>query len=132
LIQHTLFPAVARALGQDFEKSGSTEPQYDAVGPAKVLQGLETVQLVSQAALGRSSRSNIATYLGMMDEIRKTLASQERARKLGLKPGAFSFNTPGGRCETCKGLGTVTEDLSFLGEMDVICPACEGRRFSED
>jgi excinuclease ABC subunit A len=66
-----------------------------------------------------------------MDEIRKLLANQPLARKLGLKAGAFSFNTAGGRCETCRGLGTVVEDLSFLGEMEVTCPACNGRRFED-
>ncbi|MCX6107411.1 MAG: excinuclease ABC subunit UvrA [Proteobacteria bacterium] len=131
LIQHTLFPLIARQLGQSVERSATSEPQASGVGPAAVIRLHSEIVLVSQAALGRSSRSNIATYLGLMDEIRKLLANQPLARKLGLKAGAFSFNTAGGRCETCRGLGTVVEDLSFLGEMEVTCPACNGRRFED-
>ena len=131
LIQHTLFPMVARELGQSIDRVAQSEPQVGSVGPAAVLRSHSEIMLVSQVSLGRSSRSNIATYLGLMDDLRKILADQPLARKLGLKPGAFSFNTPGGRCETCRGLGTVVEDLSFLGEMEVICPACQGRRFED-
>ena len=131
LIQHTLFPMAARVLSQSVERVGQSEPEVDSVGPASVLRSHSEIVLVSQASLGRSSRSNIATYLGLMDDIRKILADQPMARKLGLKPGAFSFNTAGGRCETCRGLGTVVEDLSFLGEMEVTCPACQGRRFED-
>jgi len=131
LIQHTLYPLVARELGQSIERPGQSEPQADSVGPATAVRSHSEIVLVSQASLGRSSRSNIATYLGLMDDIRKILADQPLARKHGLKPGAFSFNTAGGRCETCRGLGTVVEDLSFLGEMEVTCPACQGRRFED-
>ncbi|MBI2602687.1 MAG: excinuclease ABC subunit UvrA [Deltaproteobacteria bacterium] len=88
--------------------------------------------LIDQKGLGRSSRSNIATYLGVFEPIRKLFAKQERAKELKLGPGSFSFNIQGGRCEVCKGLGTVTEDLSFLGEVTVGCPQCEGRRFSAE
>jgi excinuclease ABC subunit A len=87
--------------------------------------------MVSQIALGRSSRSTIATYLDVMDHVRKIFAAQESAKNLGLTPGSFSFNSAGGRCETCRGLGTVTEDLSFLGDMEIVCPACAGARFDE-
>ncbi|MCX6108028.1 MAG: excinuclease ABC subunit UvrA [Proteobacteria bacterium] len=131
LVQHTLYPLLAAALGQAIERSSESQPVVGGVGPTSLIKVHGEVVLVSQASLGRSSRSNIATYLGLMDEIRKLLAAQPLARKLGLKPGSFSFNTPGGRCETCRGLGTVTEDLSFLGEMEVCCPACSGRRFED-
>lgn len=130
LVQHTLYPLVAQAIGQAVDRMGSN-PKADGIGPAALLKKHREVLLVSQAALGRSSRSNIATYLGVMDEFRKLLAAEPMAKKQRLTPGSFSFNTPGGRCETCRGLGTVTEDLSFLGEMEIICPACNGRRFGE-
>jgi len=130
LVQHTLYPLLAQALGQSQDRNGEAVAAA-TVGPMAAVKAHAEVVLVSQAGLGRSSRSNIATYLGLMDEMRKLLAAQPLARKLGLKPGAFSFNTPGGRCETCRGLGTVTEDLSFLGEMEVSCPACHGRRFED-
>lgn len=131
LIQHTLYPLLARTLGQAIERTGDTEPQAKSIGPKNLIESHAEVLLVSQAALARSSRSNIATYLGVMDEIRKLLAGEPEAKKLGLTAGSFSFNVAGGRCETCRGLGTVIEDLSFLGEMEVSCPACEGRRFGD-
>lgn len=131
LIQHTLYPLLARAMSQPLDRTSSSVPVADGVGPASLIKAHGEVMLVSQAGLGRSSRSNIATYLGMMDDIRKLLAETPMAKKLGLTAGSFSFNTSGGRCETCRGLGTVVEDLSFLGEMNVICPACNGRRFTD-
>ena len=87
---------------------------------------------MSQEGIGRSSRSTIATYLGLYDEIRKLLADSPEAKAKGLKPGFFSFNVPGGRCEHCKGLGYVIEDLSFLGEMPVTCAVCQGRQFTDE
>lgn len=132
LVQHTLFPLLARALGQAVDRSAETEPKAKSLGPSALIQEHAEVLLVSQAALSRSSRSNIATYLGIMDELRKILAAEPEAKKLGLTAGAFSFNVAGGRCETCRGLGTVVEDLSFLGDMEVTCPTCEGRRFRDD
>src|SRR5690606_15130209 len=124
LIQHTLYPLLAEALGQ----GGGEQllPSTTALlGPSKLVNSLEAVRLVSQTPLGRSSRSNIVTYLGIFDAIRQLFAKQELARKYGLSPGFFSFNVAGGRCETCRGLGTVVEDLSFLGEMAVVCPSCQ-------
>lgn len=128
LVQHTLYPMLAKALGAEIEGIVA-EPQAKSLGPLPAIKKFSTVMHVSQAALGRSSRSNIATYLGIFDEIRKLLAGTESAKALKLMPGHFSFNTPGGRCENCRGLGTVVEDLSFLGEMSVICAACGGARF---
>lgn len=132
LVQHTLYPMLSRVLGQPVERSADTEPRAKGIGPTALIKEHAEVLLVSQAALSRSSRSNIATYLGVMDELRRILAAEPEAKKLGLTAGAFSFNVAGGRCETCRGLGTVVEDLSFLGEMEVTCPACEGRRFGDD
>jgi excinuclease ABC subunit A len=73
----------------------------------------------------------VATYLGFFDQVRAALAATPTAKAAGLTAGSFSFNSEGGRCETCRGLGRVVEDLSFLGEMEVICPTCRGRRFIE-
>jgi len=133
LIQHSLYPLMSAVLGEQ-ERETSLPPQLAGVslGPASLIRGHGQVLLMSQGALGRSSRSNIATYLGIMDELRKMLAGVPEAKQLGLTAGSFSFNTPGGRCETCRGMGVVLEDLSFLGEMEVICPDCSGRRFGDD
>ena len=89
------------------------------------------VIFVGQEGLTKSSRSNIATYLDVFSEVRKLFSELPKAQGLGLNPGAFSFNVAGGRCETCKGMGEIVEDLSFLGDVKVICQDCEGRRFSE-
>jgi excinuclease ABC subunit A len=133
LIRHTLFPLLELSFAK---LSGGPEKEIPkevtgSIGPESLIKLHDNVLMVSQVALGRSSRSTIATYLDVMDHIRKIFASQGTAKNLGLTPGSFSFNSPGGRCETCRGLGTVVEDLSFLGEMEIICPACNGARFQE-
>jgi excinuclease ABC subunit A len=127
LVEHSIYPALQGV----FEGSEATGESPLLVEPNGAVQVHRGVLMVSQSALARSSRSNIATYLGLMDEIRKLFAKEPLAKNLGLTPGSFSFNTPGGRCETCKGLGTVVEDLSFLGEVEVLCPSCHGRRFDD-
>ncbi len=132
LIRHTLFPLLSQKLGQELDDEQENVAKARALGPSEILKSLASVHFVSQEGVGRSSRSTIATYLGLFDEIRKILAATPLAKAKGLKPGFFSFNVPGGRCETCKGLGYVMEDLSFLGEMSVTCSACQGRQFSED
>lgn len=129
LVQHTLYPMLAEALGQsldDFE----AHPVAQGIKPARLIQKHREVVLVSQQGIGRSVRSNILTYLGILSPIRMIYASLPQAKAAKLTASHFSFNTDAGRCEHCRGLGTVTEDLSFLGEMDIICPECEGRRFS--
>jgi len=129
LIQHTLIPILARHLGASLDEA-STSLGDDGQATMKIKgQTVGQVVVVTQSGIGRSSRSNIATYLGIYDDIRKLFADQDAAKIHKLTPSSFSFNSPGGRCENCRGLGLVTEDLSFLGEMDVICPVCEGQRF---
>ncbi|MBC7659728.1 MAG: excinuclease ABC subunit UvrA [Chitinophagaceae bacterium] len=131
LIRHTLYPLLAKALGQDIDDEDSTE-EVGTLGPADAVKSLSSVHFVSQESIGRSTRSTIATYLGFYDDIRKILATTPAAKALGLTPGFFSFNVPGGRCETCKGLGYVVEDLSFLGEMPVTCSSCRGMQFTDE
>lgn len=131
LIQHTLYPTLAKALNQKKIDGYVGETQVKSVGPASSLKKLAQVIHVSQTTIGRSSRSTIATYLGLMVDIRKILAATPAAKVSKLEARHFSFNTSGGRCETCKGLGTVIEDLSFLGEMAVECPDCHGKRFKD-
>ncbi len=129
LIQHTFYPLVARELGQTKLDGIIANPVAKGLAGKRAIGQHSQVVLVSQASIGRSSRSNIATYLGLFNGIRKLLALQPVAQAHRLTAGSFSFNTAGGRCEHCRGLGTVAEDLSFLGEMEVICPVCQGRRF---
>jgi excinuclease ABC subunit A len=89
------------------------------------------MQFVDQSPIGRSTRSNPATYIKAWDEIRKLMAETTHAKLHGVTPGMFSFNTAGGRCEVCEGAGTVTIDMQFLADVEVVCEKCNGRRFGE-
>ena len=131
LIEASLYPMLRQHLkvGKGATKSDE-HPNLEFFYDGSV--NLDAVCMVNQAPLGRSSRSNIITYLGIYTQIRKILAEQPQAKKLGLTAGAFSFNVSGGRCEECSGMGTVVEDLSFLGEMDIVCPICSGKRFKDE
>ncbi len=92
-------------------------------------QQLGEIVLVDQSPLGRTPRSNPVTYIKAFDTIREAFASTLEARKHGYTPGHFSFNIPGGRCETCQGDGTVTMEMQFLADVDLVCEECRGRRF---
>jgi len=85
--------------------------------------------LVDQSPLGRTPRSNPITYIKAFDAIREVFASTTEARKRGYSPGHFSFNIPGGRCETCQGDGTVTMEMQFLADVELVCEECRGQRF---
>ncbi len=123
LVNETLAPAISQRLG-----SVSAKP-----GPFGTLRGahrIEKVILVNQAPIGRTPRSNPATYLGIFDEIRKVYAETREAKQRGYKIGRFSFNVRGGRCERCQGQGIQKIEMNFLPNMYVQCPECEGKRFN--
>jgi excinuclease ABC subunit A len=90
---------------------------------------LADVVLVDQSPLGRTPRSNPVTYIKAFDAIREVFASTPEARRRGYTPGYFSFNIPGGRCETCQGDGTVRVEMQFLADVELVCEECHGRRF---
>ena len=92
-------------------------------------QQLRNLVLVDQSPLGRTPRSNPITYIKAFDAIREVFASTTEARKRGYTPGHFSFNIPGGRCETCQGDGTVTMEMQFLADVELVCEECRGQRF---
>ncbi|PYQ34966.1 MAG: excinuclease ABC subunit A [Acidobacteria bacterium] len=103
-------------------------------GKIESLAGFESIsdmQFVDQSPIGRSTRSNPATYTKAWDEIRKLLSETTTAKLNGVTAGMFSFNTAGGRCDTCEGAGTVKIDMQFLADVEVICDKCGGRRFNE-
>jgi len=95
------------------------------------LSKLDDIQLVDQSPIGRSARSNPATYVKAWDEIRKLMSETTGARLGGITPGMFSFNVSGGRCDACEGAGTVVIDMQFLADVEVICDKCDGKRFSD-
>jgi len=125
-----LHQVLYRALAQAKQQSGN-----GATGPAaswESLEGdqfIEEVVLVDQSPIGRTPRSNPVTYIKAFDAIRDLFASLPEAKKRGFGPGHFSFNIPGGRCETCQGDGTVTVEMQFLADVELICEECKGTRY---
>ena len=120
LLEDTLYNGWRRLQGQ----GGVT------AGAAEALEGLEAfddVVMMSQSAIGRSSRSNALSYTKAYDNVRKLLSQTEQARKEGLTMGDFSFNTPGGRCENCQGTGTITIEMHFMADVEVKCEECDGQ-----
>ncbi len=93
---------------------------------------LSDVVDIDQSPIGRSSRSNPATYIGFYDAIRTLFAATDQARKRGFTASTFSFNVKGGRCEECSGEGTITTSLSFMPDVEVLCPTCKGARYNQD
>jgi excinuclease ABC subunit A len=96
------------------------------------LEHLDKVISVDQAAIGRTPRSNPATYVGAFDHVRKLFAGVPQARVRGFGPGHFSFNVKGGRCETCQGDGLIRVEMHFLPDLYVECEACRGRRYERE
>ncbi|MEF3306803.1 excinuclease ABC subunit UvrA [Paenibacillus sp. GYB003] len=101
-------------------------------GRVEGLRHIDGIVAVDQSPIGKMSRSNIATYTDLFTPIRALFASLPEARSKRLASKHFSFNTPGGRCETCQGLGTLQLDMHFLPDVEVRCPDCRGRRFKDD
>src|SRR5213594_4994539 len=125
LVHDTLYRAVARAFKTEFQTPGA----YTAVTGIEYLKG---VRLIDQEPIGRTPRSNPVTYVKAFDEIRKLYAALPRAKALGLGAGAFSFNVPGGRCESCQGDGFQKLEMYFFEDVYVSCQECEGRRYRPD
>ena len=126
LVHQVLYRAVARALGQ----TDGAEPS----GVFKSLTGVERlndVVLVDQTPIGRTPRSNPITYIKGFDLIRELFAAQPEAKRLSLTPGHFSFNVPGGRCNTCEGDGAVTVEMQFLADVELPCEDCNGTRYQQ-
>jgi excinuclease ABC subunit A len=118
--------------------AGDAEPSEDeALEPAlrltcRKVEGAEPIQetvMIDQSPIGRTPRSNPVTYIKTFDLIRGLFASTRDAEKRGYTAGHFSFNIPGGRCETCQGDGTVTVEMQFLADVELICDECKGTRF---
>lgn len=93
---------------------------------------IKHIDFVDQNPIGTSSRSNPVTYIGAYEEIRKLMAQQQLSKQMGYTPAYFSFNTEGGRCEECKGEGTVTVEMQFMNDLVLECESCHGKRFKSD
>jgi excinuclease ABC subunit A len=103
-----------------------------SVGELEGEQWLDEVQLVDQSPIGRTPRSNPVTYIKAFDPIREVFASLPESKKHGYAAGHFSFNIPGGRCETCSGDGTVTVEMQFLADVELLCEDCKGTRYKPE
>ena len=125
LAEEVLYKAVRRALGDPEGRPG----RHAGI---EGLPHVHEVVLVDQRAVGRTPRANALTYTKALDPIRTLLADTPEARRRGFGPGHFSFNTPGGRCETCSGDGFERVEMQFLSDVYITCPDCRGRRFRPD
>lgn len=125
LVHDTLYAGIQKHIGSYNQK----------VGRFKSITGLgvvHNVEMVDQAPIGRSSRSNPATYTKAFDGIRDVFAGTRQAKIMGYTPGHFSFNVPGGRCETCQGEGIQKIEMQFMADIELTCETCHGKRFRKD
>ena len=126
LIKGILYPALKRHLDE----------VADAPGEYTALEGdwtaIKHVEFVDQNPIGKSTRSNPATYVKAYDAIRQLFAEQPLAKQMGFSPQYFSFNTEGGRCEECKGAGVISVEMQFMADLVLECEACHGQRFKHD
>ena len=119
-----------KALKREYSESSERPGEHLALeGDIRMVKDIE---FVDQNPIGKSSRSNPVTYVKAYDEIRKLYAEQPLAKQLGYGAGYFSFNTEGGRCEECKGEGTVTVEMQFMADLVLECESCHGKRFKAD
>jgi excinuclease ABC subunit A len=124
LVHQVLYRAVARALGQT--DGGDPSSVFVSLSGA---ERLNDVVLVDQMPIGRTPRSNPITYIKGFDLVRELFAAQPEAKRHSFTPGHFSFNVPGGRCNTCEGDGTVTVEMQFLADVELPCEDCNGTRY---
>jgi excinuclease ABC subunit A len=127
-----LHQVLYRALAQAKQQSANGNGGATAAATWESLDGdqyIEEAVLVDQSPIGRTPRSNPVTYIKAFDAIRELFASLPEAKKRGFSAGHFSFNIPGGRCETCQGDGTVTVEMQFLADVELICEECKGTRY---
>lgn len=126
LVRDILYRSMVRHLGESGDAPGAFH------GLKGDMSRISAIEFVDQNPIGKSSRSNPATYLKAYDEIRKLFADQQSAKQMGFTPAHFSFNAEGGRCEECKGEGTITIEMQFMADITIPCEACHGERFKRD
>ena len=126
LVRNILYRSLMRHFGNTCDAPGQCE------GVDGALKQLCGVEFIDQNPIGKSSRSNPVTYLKVYDDIRHLFAQQPLAKQLGFGAGYFSFNSDGGRCEECKGEGTITVSMQFMADLKLECEACHGKRFKNE
>jgi excinuclease ABC subunit A len=126
LIKGILYPALKRHLDEVADAPGEFAGLYGDV------DNIKHVEFVDQNPIGKSTRSNPATYVKAYDEIRKLFAEQPLAQQMGFTASFFSFNAEGGRCEECKGAGIITVEMQFMADLTLECESCHGKRFKSD
>ena len=126
LVRDIFFRALKRELDECTDRPG----EFASISGD--LRNLRNVEFVDQNPIGKSSRSNPVTYIKAYDEIRKLWAEQPLAKQMGYTAGHFSFNSEGGRCEECKGEGTITVEMQFMADLVLECESCHGKRFKAD
>ena len=139
LVRDGLHRAAAVALGQEWGEEGGKDvedeseltdlPTAEESMSIRGLGAIRAVMLVDQSSLGRTPRSNPAVYVGAFESIRELFARAPEAKERGWKAGAFSFNSPQGQCERCRGMGYEKVEMQFLSDVFIRCPACDGRRY---
>jgi len=125
LVHHTLYAGIMKQFSTYSDKVGRHRN-------IRGLEHIESVEMVDQSPIGRSSRSNPATYIKVFDDIRHLFAETRQAKIMGFKPGHFSFNVPGGRCEACQGEGVQKIEMQFLADIELPCEVCHGKRYRKD
>ncbi|SMO37481.1 excinuclease ABC subunit UvrA [Fodinibius sediminis] len=125
LVHDTLYAGIQKQLGT----------YKDSIGRHRSISGLhhiDSVEMVDQSPIGRSSRSNPATYTKAFDGIRDLFTNTRQSKIMGYEPGHFSFNVPGGRCETCQGEGIQTIEMQFMADIELTCEECGGKRYRKE
>ncbi|MDO4511019.1 MAG: excinuclease ABC subunit UvrA [Bacteroidales bacterium] len=125
LVDDILYRALSRHYGENVDAPGTFSSLEGDLG---LISGVE---MVDQNPIGKSSRSNPATYLKAFDEIRSLYAQQQLSKQMGYNMGFFSFNSGGGRCEECKGEGSITIEMQFMADITLTCDSCKGKRFTQ-
>ena len=126
LVKGILYPAIKRRLGDVCDAPG------EYIGLEGDYQSIKHIEFVDQNPIGKSTRSNPATYVKAYDAIRDLFADQPLAKQMGFTPQYFSFNADGGRCDECKGAGVITVEMQFMADLVLECEACHGHRFKHD
>jgi excinuclease ABC subunit A len=125
LLSDLLYPALANELTRGHRQTGS----YDQL---EGIDNIDKVINIDQSPIGRTPRSNPATYVGLFTPIRDLFSNLPESRSRGYKPGRFSFNVKGGRCENCRGEGTIKIEMHFLPDVYITCDVCKGKRFNKE